>query len=63
MVNFLKGYTRNGIRRSCWLASQGEDYLIKVQSSRNIKQKFGVFERVRCLAQRNEVCRQLISDF
>jgi hypothetical protein len=43
MICYLKGYTRNGIRKQCWLSSQGEDYLLKIQSSKNIRQKYGTF--------------------
>lgn len=43
MINYIKGYTRNGIRKYSWLASQGEEYLLKVQTGKNIKQKYGIF--------------------
>lgn len=50
MVNFAKGYTRNGLRKYCWLSAQGEEYLIKIQNPKNIRQKYGNFERIRSLA-------------
>lgn len=63
MVNVLKGYTRNGIRRHCWLASQGPEYVMKVQNRANIRQKYGNFERVRQLCQEDSACKKLIQDF
>lgn len=43
MFNFLKGYTRNGIRGNCWLVSQGRDYMLKANSHSNLKAKYANF--------------------
>jgi hypothetical protein len=63
MVNFAKGYTRNGIRRHCWLASRGEQYLLKIQNPKNIRQKYSNFERIRSLSEKNEIYKQLLKDY
>ena len=63
MINVLKGYTRNGVRRNCWITSQGPDYTLKMQTSNNIRQKYGNFERVRQLCEEDSACRRLIRDF
>ena len=48
MVNYAKGYTRNGIRKDCWIVSQeDEGYINKVTSQKNMKQKYENFEKVR----------------
>lgn len=43
MINYLKGYTRNGVRKMCWLTAQGQDYMFKISSAKNIKHKYGTF--------------------
>ena len=39
-MNYIKGYTRNGIRNKCWVISQGQKYLKRALISENIKVKY-----------------------
>lgn len=64
MVNYAKGYTRNGIRKECWITGQGDqEYVTKVMGVKNIKQKYENYEKIRELCQSNSVCKQLISNY
>lgn len=63
MFNYLKGYTRNGIRNFSWLTSQGHDYLLKVTNHNNLKTKYTNFEKVRSLTLKNYQCKQLVKDY
>ena len=63
MINVLKGYTRNGLRKHCWITSQGDDHILRVQTVSNIRQKYGNFERIRQLCEEDQPCRRLIKDF
>jgi hypothetical protein len=37
--------------------------MLKIQNPKNIKQKYGTFERVRTLMNKNQACKQLVRDY
>ena len=63
MINYLKGFTRNGIRNRCWAVSQGEEYVSKLKQGINFKQKYINFEKIRLLCLKDKECRHVIRDF
>lgn len=63
IINYIKGYTRNGIRNRCWITNQGKRYLKKALNSENIKVKYENFEKIRNICLEDQNCKELVKNF